>query len=240
MTQHDASEHSEPKPASGMSHLGYDYLTNSILSLTRPPSNKLPNGDFKTTLLHWRRTLLDAIALQGGDEIKGFIVAMLAIVKGEGSWQALQLIRNVGNQLTWKASIDITRDRRTQSEAEENTSNFLDGQSTYEDSDKVQAPTEDEAMDAYTEANAWLGTLADQLPIDEDDRVRLGLESGLEFGQVKEGDDWIRVYDASRMIELQIAKNKSAMQKKNADVVIARKDTILALAELALPTRRAA
>lgn len=236
-SQQDTSSISEDRESAGISHLGRSYLESAISSLTRPPSPKL-NGDFRATLMHWRACLI--AALKDHDEPQALCIAMLAVVQGEGSWQALQLIRNVGNQVTWKAAIDITRDRRTQSEAEEGRSNFLDGQTTHMDSDAVVPPTEDEALDALTEANAWLGTLADQLPVDEDDRVRLGLEHGLEFGQVKEGDSWRRVYDANEMVDIQIAKNRESMKRKNADVVVARKDTILALAALAQPVRKAA
>jgi hypothetical protein len=228
-TQCDTSTTSEPREASGMDALAKTYLHNAITSLTRVPSPKL-KSDFRATLNHWRSLLI--MALKTADEPAAFNNTIMAVVETEGSFDALRMIRNVSQQLLWQAAIDIQRDRRNQGDIGD-PSTFNDGEPDHMDADTELAPTEDEAIDSYTEAHAWLSNVADLLAVDEDDRVRLGLESGLEYTQVKQDDEWIRVYDLYDAIEAQIEKNTQAMRRREAGRVLARRDAFAALARLA-------
>jgi hypothetical protein len=211
-----------------MNPLSKTYLAKAIQNLTRMPSPKLKD-DFRATLMHWRALAL--MALRTADEPTAFVNVVLATVESEGSFDALRLIRNVGQQILWQASVDIQRDRRLASELEQN--GFQDGEEDHIDADYVPPPVEDEAIDAFVEAHGWLSTLADQLPNDEDDRIRLGLEHGLEFTQIQEGDNWVRVYDVHVAIDLQLKKNVASMKRRDNDKVLARKGAMLALAKLA-------
>ena len=220
----------ESPPTNELLPLAKVYLANAISALTRMPSPNLKNADFRATLNHWREVLI--VALKTADEPTAFVNAVLAIVEGEGTFEAARMIRNVSQQLLWQASLDVQRDRRTAGDVA-NQSTFQDGEEDHIDSDAVVPPTEDEALDAYVEAHGWLGMIADLLPVDDDDRARLGLDSGLEFTQVKEGDNWVRVYGVNDAIEIQLQKNRDAMKRRDAAKVLAKRDTFAALARLA-------
>jgi hypothetical protein len=233
-TQVESSEASAPTPPDmTLTPLAKLYIANSVSSLTRVPSPKL-KPDFRATLMHWRELLIAALKTQ--DEATALAQVMLVLTATEGAFDAMRLIRNVANQMLWQASIHIARDRRTQSEAEDEQRSTLDeGQTTYEPSDAVHHPDEHDAIDAYTLAHAWLSALADNLAVDEDDRIRLGLESGLEYTSVlnEDGTTWDRVFDVGDAIEAQLEKNRQAMVRRNADKVLARKQSILLLAQMA-------
>lgn len=228
-TQTQTSQRSTPREQAGMDRLARSYLTNAISSLTRMPSMKL-KADFRATLTHWRSLLI--MALKTADEPTALVNTIMAIVETEGSFDALRMIRSVGGQLLWQASIDIQRDRRSEGDVAE-SSMFNDGEASHEDADAEASATEDEAIDAYTEAHAWLSNVADLLAVDEDDRIRLGLESGLEYTQVKQDGEWVRVYDISEAVEIQIEKNLESLKRRESQKVLARKDAFAALARLA-------
>jgi hypothetical protein len=229
-TQCDTSTTSDEREHVGMDLLAKMYLSAAIQSLTRLPSPKL-KSDFRATLNHWRSLMI--MALKNGDEPTAFTHTVMAVVETEGAFDALRMIRNVSQQLLWQAAVQIQRDRRSQADIGDQ-STFNDGESTHEDVDAEQAPTEDEVIDSYTEAHAWLSNMADLLATNEDDRVRLGLESGLEYTQVKRDDgEWVRVYDLSDAIEAQIEKNTDAMKRREASKILAQKAAFEALARLA-------
>lgn len=233
-TQAESSEASAPTPPNmTLTPLAKLYIANGVSSLTRVPSPKLKD-DFRATLMHWRGLLINALRTQ--DEPTALVQVVLAITATEGAFDALRLIRNVANQLLWQAAIHVARDRRTQSEIEDEQHPMFDeGQTTYEPSDTVHYPDEHDAIDAYTLAHAWLSALADNLAVDEDDRIRLGLESGLEYTSVlnEDGATWDRVFDVDDAIDVQLEKNRQAMVRRNADKVLARKQAFLALAQMA-------
>jgi hypothetical protein len=233
-TQTDTSETSTPTPPDmTMTPLAKKYIANAVSSLTRVPSPKL-KPDFRATLLHWRQLLIAALKTQ--DEPMALVNVVLVLTASEGAFDALRMLRNVGSQMLWQAALDVARDRRTASEVKDEQAPTLDeGQTTYEPSDTVAAPTEDDAKDAFMLGHTWLSAIADNLAVDEDDRIRLGLESGLEYTSVQDEDHetWVRVFDVDEAIEIQLEKNRQAMVKRNADTVLKRRDAFMLLAKLA-------
>ncbi len=109
-TQSQTSERSTPRPQVGMDALAKKYIANAVSSLTRVPSEKL-KSDFRAKLAHWRQLII--MALKTTDEPTALVNVTMAIVEAQGSWDALRMLRNIGGQLLWQASIDIARDRRS-------------------------------------------------------------------------------------------------------------------------------
>ena len=236
-SQCESSERSAPRESSGMDALAKQLIAEAVQSATRMPSPNLKNAGFRATLMHRRQLLI--LALKTADEPTAFCNVVCAIGQAEGGFEALRFVRDTGRQLLWQTSVHVARARRTQSEVEETSSGYVgDGEPTHEDSDAVQAVTEDEALDSFAEAHAWLSNVADLLPVDEDDRIRLGLEDGLEFAQRRVVDGagevhWTRIYDLDEAIEYQLEQNVESMKRKDGAVIAKRKDAFKALAALA-------
>jgi hypothetical protein len=236
-TQAQCTEHSKPRESEGLDALAKQLIADAVSAAMRQPSPNLKNGEFRTLLLH-RRQLL-TMAMKTADEPTAFCNVVCAIGEAEGGFEALRFVRDTARQMLWQASALIGRARRTASEVEETASDYRgDGSEDHEPNDYVAAPTEDEVRDSFVEAHGWLSNIADLLPVDEDDRIRLGLEDGLEFCQIKEEDEalgtvWRRVHDLDEALDWQIAKNIESMKKRDGKKIAARKDSFKALAALA-------
>lgn len=215
----------------GLTDLSIKYIEGAVTSLTRRPSPKLKES-FRATLDHWRKLTL--VALVNTPAAQALINVVMALVETEGAFEARRLLSNVSGQVLWQASIDVQRDRRTASEAEETQSGFQDGEPDHVDADAEIPPTEDDAVNALAEAHGWLSAIADLLPIDDGDRERLGLTDGLEVCKRKEGDEWRSVYDVDQAVEIQIAKNEESLRRRNAAKILARRDAFAALARVAI------
>lgn len=209
------------------------YIAGAVESFERLPSPALKNETFRLDLMHWRSLTTRAIK-ERQSRGEALLLVVQAIASTEGNLAALRYIRAASNQLLWQASVDIGRDRRgTEPESDSNVLMFGDPS---RDPDYVAPPTEDEAMDAYLEAHGWLSTIADLLPVDEDERTFLNLDSGLEYMTVREdgstGHSYRGIFDPSEAIERQLAKNEEAFAKRAARNVEAKRDAFVKLAQL--------
>src|SRR5690606_27461070 len=173
--------------------------------------------------------------------------------------QAKRLIDNVMGQALWNASVDIDRaeyrENQTAGDVEQamrerigayadeelrhDSNSHPAGLDPERDPDRVEPPSADEARDALIEVNAWLGMLADLLPVDDAERLFLQLEGGLAYTQRKETSDltgedtWEPVTDVDEAVEIQREKNKASFAARTARRMEAQKGTFAAIAKLA-------
>lgn len=249
----------EPKHEAPKLHpLARSYVAQGVESVTRLPSPNLKNETFRATLLHWRAVVLASLAVTQ-NTASAFTVAVQALASSEGALQAKRLIDNVMGQVLWTATVDIDRaiaaESRTSGDVEQDLRERLGAYANEElrqdahsapwgldperDPDAVEPPTEDEAIEALECANAWLSMIADLLPVDDNERLYLGLGDGLAYTQRRTTSDidgtdlWISVHSVSEAIELQREKNKVSFAARTARQIASHKQTFEAIARLA-------
>lgn len=238
--------------------LARNYLAQSIDAVCRIPSPNLKNTEFRATLLHWRAVMLQSIAATK-NHASAFTVAIQAIASSEGALQAKRLIDNVMGQSLWSATVDIGRARAradqtagdvemalrervgafANEELRGDADPFPMGLDPARDPDNVEPPSEEEAIEALENVNAWLSMIADLLPADDAERQFLGLEDGLPYTQRKDTSDidgetvYVAVHDINEALEIQLEKNKASFAARTAKRMAAQKDTFAAIARLA-------
>lgn len=248
----------DPPQGEKLSPLAREYVARSVESLTRTPSPNLKSADFRATLLHWRAVTIQCLGATK-NAAAALVVAVQAIASNEGTLQAKRLIDNVMGQALWNASVDIDRaeyrDNRTAGDVDqalrERIGAFADEETRHDgsthpigldpdrDPDNIEPPSAEEAREALIEVNAWLGMLADLLPVDDAERAFLQLLDGLAYTQRKTvsevtGEDtWEPVVDVDEAVEIQREKNKASFAARTARRIEAQKGTFAMLAKLA-------
>ena len=241
-----------------MEPLTLQYIDAGVFSLTRAPSPNLKNENFKNDLLYWSTLAKQALKLAPNPSAA--LIAMVQHVGStEGVLQAVRIIRSVMGQVLWQASVDIAKDRRPpkhvlsendlafakldsmlnvarEDQLRESDDDAPSGLDPTRAQDYVAPPTEDEAYDSLVEANAWLSSLAELLPADEDEAKFLGLSDGLEYTQRKVtqpwGDEYLPIHSPDEAVEYQIERNEESFAKRAARRIEARRDSFAALAKL--------
>lgn len=220
--------------------LAIDYIGRAVESMTRAPSLKLKSSSpqFYADLLVRRDLVKEAIKLTENDLPKAFVNVVMATQVGGGSLDAIKVVRDLSRQLLWIFAMDVQRDRRVASERDDSNDFAEEAFGKYPGGEeRPPLPTEDEARIAYAEAHAWLSNIADLIPIDEDERVFLNLDKGLEYAQVNRpvnGEaNWVHLYDFEEALEHQLMANEESFKKRAERHVQANKAKFAALAALA-------
>lgn len=241
-----------------LSPLAREYIARSVESLIRTPSPNLKSAEFRATLLHWRAVTIQCLGATK-NPAAALCVAVQALASNEGTLQAKRMIDNVMGQALWNASVDIDRaeyrENRTAGDVDqalrERIGAFADEELRHDgntspigldperDPDRMEPPTAEEAREALLEVNAWLGMIADLLPVDDAERAFLQLMDGLAFTQRKTTSDithedvWEPVVDVDEAVEIQREKNKASFAARTARRIEAQKGTFAAIAKLA-------
>lgn len=215
------------------------YIGKAVESMTRQPSLKLKQSSpqFYADLLV-RRDLIKAALKASPTPAQAFVNTVMATQIGGGSLDATKLVRDLARQLLWIFAMDVARDRRVPSERDD-SNDFSDAAfGPYPGGEEREMlPTEDEARIAFAEAHAWLAAIADLIPVDEDERIFLNLDKGLEFAQVNQPIDgeanYVMIYDFEQALDEQIKKNEENFKARAERHVLANKAKFAALAALA-------
>jgi len=239
-----AGQGDEPKPLNIPPHtaaaptldgLARQYALKGLEAFQRTPSPNL-SDNFRAQLLHFRELIreLHNHKVTGLGRIMATMVGVLAIDQ-RGKIDAVSFLRQIMRQAVWQASTDIERWRRAEAkgtarrfgEDEDRPAPMgMEGMSDHADaiqgvggSSEAVLFNEADCLAALIEVNGWLTAFADAICDDQNDRIYLGLEDGLQYLD-KPGliaGSWVGVYDPEEAIDLQLVKNREALAKRDAD-----------------------
>lgn len=223
--------------------LAKDYIARVVESMLRMPSARLRQSSpqYYADLKVRRELIGEAMKGAGNNPSKAFVNALMATQVGGGSLDAVRLVRDAARQLLWIFAVDVQRDRRTAGDDNREVTDFERAFGSYPGNDEEpEHPTEADARVAYAEAHAWLSSLADLIPVDEEERMFLALDKGLEYASLPTGatgldgkPEYENCYDFEQALEAQIAKNEESFKRRAERHVQATKEKFAALAALA-------
>ena len=221
--------------ATTLDGLARQYALKGLEAFQRTPSPGL-SDNFRAQLLHFRELIKEVHNhnVRGLGRIMATMVTVLATDQ-RGKIDAVSFLRQIMRQTVWQASVDIDRWRRAEAkgtarkfgeDGDRDAPLGMDGMSDHSDAIQGVAGSsesvlfnEADVMAALIEVNGFLSAFADAICDDQNDRIYLGLESGLQYLD-KPGliaGSWIGVFDPEEAVDIQLVKNREAMAKRDSE-----------------------